>query len=103
MENLDIKGLASAMRRRAVWLNQKSSSHMQSGWGDKSSVVSSLLEMADVIDSWSGEYLGKEDSEELYMKRKYGYVDSAGVRHQGDYTAEPLTMDERIAYMRDRN
>lgn len=94
--------LADAMRRRARWLNDsnKSNSHMESGWGDKSSVISALYEMADVIDSWSGEYLSKEDAEKEHYRRRYGYTDENGNRISGDYDAKPLTLDERRAIVR---
>lgn len=96
--------LAEALRRRAHWLNQsnKTNSHMESGWGDKSSVISALLEMADVVDSWSGEYLGKEDAEEEWSRRRYGYTDKDGNRIPGDYDCKPLTMEERRAIVKDK-
>jgi hypothetical protein len=81
------KSLAAAMRERAHWLRDKTNSHMESGWGDRNSVMSALLEMADVIDSWSGEYLSKEDAEKEHHKRRFG--------PNGDYDAPALTMEER--------
>lgn len=97
--------LAEALRRRAHWINQsnKTNSHMEYGWADKNSVVGALLEMADVVDSWSGEYLSKEDAEIEYSNRKYGYHDKHGVRHPGDYDAKPLTQEERRAIARQRH
>jgi hypothetical protein len=94
--------LAEAMRRRAHWLNQsnKTNSHMEYGWADTKNVVGALLEMADVIDSWSGEYLSKEDTEIEYMRRRYGYTDEHGNRIPGDYDAKPLTREERRANAR---
>ena len=94
--------LAEALRRRADWLNQsnKTNSHLEYGWSDTKNVVGALLEMADVIDSWSGEYLSKEDAEIENGKRRYGYTDENGVRHSGDYDAKPLTMQERRAIAR---
>lgn len=91
--------LAAAMRRRASWLNEsnKTNSHMEYGWADTKNVIGALLEMADVIDSWSGEYISKEDAEEEYSRRRYGYTDEKGVRHPGDYDAKPLTREERRA------
>lgn len=82
-----MKSLATALRERASWLRDKSSSHMESGWGDKPSVIAALYEIADVVDSWSGEYLSKEEAEEEWNRRRYG--------PNGDYDAKPLTMDER--------
>lgn len=87
--NSEVTSLAEAMRKRAHWLRDKTNSHMEGGWGDKFSVISSLLEMADVIDSWSGEYLSKEDAEEEHARRRYG--------PNGDWDAKPLTMEERRA------
>jgi len=91
--------LAEALRRRATWLNQsnKTNSHLEYGWADTKNVVGALLEMADVVDSWSGEYISKEDAEEEYYRRRYGYTDENGVRHPGDYDAKPLTHEERRA------
>lgn len=73
---------------------------MENGWGDKNTVVAALLEMADVIDSWSGEYLSKEDTETEVASRKYGRTDEFGVYHPGDYDAKPLTKEERREYMK---
>lgn len=89
--------LADAMRRRASWLNQsnKTNSHMEYGWADTKNVVGALLEMADVIDSWSGEYMSKEDAEEEYGRRRWGYTDEHGTRAPGDYDAKPLTKEQR--------
>ncbi len=91
--------LAEAMRRRASWLNDslRASSHLEYFWADTKNVVGALLEMADVVDSWSGEYISKEDAEEEYYRRRYGYTDENGVSHPGDYDAKPLTRDERRA------
>ena len=100
----DPTSLADAMRRRAHWLNQsnKTNSHMEYGWADTKNVVGALLEMADVIDSWSGEYLSKEDSETEWNRRRYGYTDENGTRHTGDYDAKPLTQEERRAIAQER-
>lgn len=91
--------LADAMRRRASWLNEsnKTNSHMECSWADTKNVVGALLEMADVIDSWSGEYISKEDAEEDFNRRRWGYTDKAGVRNYGDSNAKPLTREERRA------
>lgn len=96
--------LADAMRRRAHWLNQsnKTSSHLEYGWADTKNVVGALLEMADVIDSWSGEYLSKEDAEVEYNRRRYGYTDENGNSIFGDYNAKPLTMEERRAILNNK-
>lgn len=99
---IDNISLAEAMRRRAHWLNQsnKTNSHLEYGWADTKNVVGALLEMADVIDSWSGEYLSKEDTEIENGRRKYGYTDENGIRHSGDYDCKPLTREERRAIAR---
>lgn len=99
-----MQSLADAMRRRAHWLNQsnKTNSHLEYGWADTKNVVGALLEMADVIDSWSGEYLSKEDAEEEWGRRRYGYRDENGNRIPGDYDCKPLTMEERRAIVRDK-
>lgn len=94
------QSLADALRRRARWLNDKTSSHRESGWGDHHSVVSALYEFADVVDSWSGEYLSKEDAEIENRQRLYGYTDEAGTRYPGNYDAKPLTLDERRAIVK---
>ncbi len=94
--------LAEALRRRAHWLDQsnKTNSHMEYVWADKKNVVGALLEMADVVDSWSGEYLGKEDAEEEWSRRRYGYTDKDGTRVPGDYNTKPLTIEERRAIVK---
>jgi hypothetical protein len=93
------KSLAEALRQRASWLNETNmtSSHMEYGWADKNNVVGALLEMADVIDSWSGEYISKEDAQEDYYRRRWGYTDENGTRNYGDANAKPLTREERRA------
>lgn len=100
-----MQSLADAMRRRAHWLNQsnKTNSHTEYGWADKKNVVGALLEMADVIDSWSGEYLSKEDAEEEWGRRRYGYTDENGNRVLGDYDCKPLTMEERRAIVKGKH
>lgn len=99
------QSLADALRRRAHWLNQsnKTNSHMEYGWAETKNVVGALLEMADVVDSWSGEYLSKEDTEIEYGRRRYGYTDEHGNRIVGDYDCKPLTLDERRAIAQRRN
>jgi hypothetical protein len=86
--------LADAMRHRANWLRGKDSNCMECGWGDKSSVVAALYEMADVIDSWSGEYLSKEETHEENQRRRWGTT------HWTEEPREPMTMEERRAAVR---
>jgi hypothetical protein len=86
------KSLAQAMRERADFLYaRESNSYLEHGWGDKSSVIAALLEMADVIDSWSGEYLSKELTYEENQRRRYG-------ASEGTY----MTMEERIAAVKNK-
>ena len=86
------KSLAQALRERADFLYaQESKSYMEFGWGDKDNVIAALLEMADVIDSWSGEYLSKELTYEENQRRRYG-------ASQGTY----MTMEERIAAVKNK-
>ena len=87
----DPKSLADAMRERAAFLNARNSnSYMEYGWGDQNSVIAALYEMADVIDSWSGEYLSKELTYEEDQRRRWG-------GHWSDDPREPMTMEERRA------
>jgi hypothetical protein len=89
------KSLAQAMRERADFLYaRQSNSYLEYGWGDKNSVIAALLEMADVIDSWSGEYLSKELTYEENERRRYN------VGFNGpNYT---MTMEERIAAVKNK-
>ena len=86
------KSLAQAMRERADFLYaRESNSYLEYGWGDKNSVIAALLEMADVIDSWSGEYLSKELTYEENQRRRYG------VKQQ-----LTMTMEERVAAVKNK-
>lgn len=88
------KSLAQALRERAEFLNTlESSSHLEYSWGDKDNVIAALLEFADVVDSWSGEYLSKELTYDENHRRRYG-----GQRN--DPVNFPMTMEERIAAAR---
>jgi hypothetical protein len=90
------QSLADAMRKRANWLNesQRTNSHMEYGWGDKNSVIAALLEIADVVDSWSGEYLSKEDTHDENQRRRWGNP------HWTTDPQPPMTMEERRAAVR---
>lgn len=94
MNTMNTQSLADAMRKRAQFLTDKSSSsYLEYGWGDKNSVVAALYEMADVIDSWSGEYLSKEETYDENQRRRWG----------SHWTVEPpgpMTMEERRAAVR---
>lgn len=90
------KSLAAAMRERAIWLHGKTESHMETAWGDKNSVIASLNEMADVIDSWSGEYLSKEETHKENSRRRWG------TQHWSIDPQPPMTMEERIAVAKKR-
>lgn len=85
------KSLAEAMRERARFLDCQSSSFLEYSWGDKNNVIAALYEMADVIDSWSGEYLSKEKTYSEDQRRRYG------ARHWTQTPQQPMTMEERIA------
>ena len=90
--------LANAMRERANFLNaRQSDSYLEYGWGDKSSVIAALLEMADVIDSWSGEYLSKEETYDENQRRRWG------TKHWADEPQEPMTMEERREWARKKS
>lgn len=84
-ESHKITTLAEALRFRAKWLRNRSSSALEFPWGDTSSVIASLLETADVIDSWSGEYLSKEETYKINEYRKYSFGNPS----------DPMTMEER--------
>jgi hypothetical protein len=84
------KSLAEALRERAEFLNKYPNTR-EYGWGDSHSVVAALYEFADVVDSWSGEYLSKELTYEENQRRRYG------AKHWTQPQAEPMTMEERIA------
>lgn len=90
------ESLAEAMRERARWLREKgSNSFLESGWGDSASVQAALLEMADVINSWSGEYLSKEKTYDENQRRRFG-------GHWTQPPQEPMTMEERVQAVRQR-
>lgn len=84
------KSLAQALRERAEFL-RKYPNTCECGWGDSASVVSALYEFADVVDSWSGEYLSKELTYEENQRRRYGN------RHWTQPEPPPMTMQERRA------
>lgn len=92
-----MESLSEALRKRAWWLKKKQSdSFLEYGWGDKNSVIASLLEFADVVDSWNGEYLSKEDSEHEHHVRQYGGTSElTGNEYKGDWDIKPLTMEDR--------
>lgn len=73
--------LADALRERAKFLDERSSdSYLEYLWGDKKNVIAALLEIADVISSWSDEYLSKELTYKENERRRW-----------------PMTMEERRA------
>lgn len=78
--------LADALRERANFLNaRQSDSYLEGGWADKRNVIGALLEFADVVDSWSGEYLSKELTYEENQRRRWSNPQEP-----------PMTMEERI-------
>ena len=84
------KSLATAMRERAHFLKERGNSYQEYAWGDLNNTVAALLEMADVIDSWSGEYLSKEETYQENRRRQYGTT------HWTQKEQPPMTMEERI-------
>jgi len=88
MEGIIMKSLAAAFRERAEFLNQRDL--RETTMGDKASVISALYEMADVVDSWSGEYLSKEETYEENQNRRWG------TKHRSVDPQPPMTMEERI-------
>lgn len=83
------------MRDRANFLNARDSkSYLEYGWADTNNVIGSLMEMADVIDSWSGEYLSKEETYAENQRRRYGTT------HWSQTPQELLTMEERRAMVK---
>ena len=80
--------LAQALRERADFLNaRQSDSYLEYSWGDKDDVIAALYEFADVVDSWSGEYLSKELTYEENQSRLWGRSSPI----------PSMTMEERIA------
>jgi hypothetical protein len=80
--------LAQALRERADFLNaRQSDSYLEYRWGDRNNVVAALYEFADVVDSWSGEYLSKELTYEENQSRRWGRSSPI----------PSMTMEERIA------
>lgn len=72
-ENITPQKLSDALRDRANFLNKHSASYLEVPTSEhKGDVIASLLEIADVIDSWSGEILSKEDLFFLNQKRRIG-------------------------------
>lgn len=89
------QSLAQALRERAEFLNaRQSDSYLEYGWGDKKTVIAVLLEFADVVDSWSGEYLSKELTYEENQRRRWGN------RHWTQPEDPLMTMEERVAAAR---
>lgn len=80
------KSLADALRERATFLREHPN-HREYVWGDGDSVIASLYEMADVVSSWSGDYLSKEET----------YLENQRRRHGLPSGKQPMTMEERVA------
>lgn len=87
----EAKSLAQAMRERAKFLKDKSTA-LEYGWGDTNNVIAALFEFADVVDSWSGEYLSKELTYEENQRRRWSTTHPS--------SQKPMTMEERIAAVR---
>jgi hypothetical protein len=87
------KSLSTALRERAEFLNaRQSDSYLEHGWGDKNSVIAALYEFADVVDSWSGEYLSKELTYEENQRRRWGRQP----------VQQSMTMEERIQAVKNK-
>jgi hypothetical protein len=84
------KSLAEALRERARFLVNRPDSR-EYVWGDNRSVVSALYEFADVVSSWSGDYLSKELTYEENQRRRWSTT------HWSQTNTPPMTMEERIA------
>lgn len=78
------QSLADAIRSRARYLLEHTS-HLEYNFGDTRNVVASLFKLADLIDSWSGEYLSKEET----------YKENERRRWLTRPTQKPMTMEER--------
>ena len=85
------QSLAEALRDRADFLKDKSSAFLEHGWGETSNVVAALYEFADVVDSWSGEYLSKEETHKENERRRWSTT------HWTQTNTPPMTMEERRA------
>lgn len=90
------KSLADAFRDRAKFLRDRPE-QVETRLGDINSVVASLYEMADVIDSWSGEYLSKELTYQEDQNRRWGSP------HWSVDPQPPMTMEERVEAVRKPN
>jgi hypothetical protein len=89
------KSLADALRERANFLRDKSTA-LEYGWGDTNNVIAALFEFADVVDSWSGEYLSKELTYEENQRRRWNTT------HWTQTNEPPMTMEERVAAVKKR-
>lgn len=81
--------LAQALRERARFLDEHPE-YREYRWGDDKNVMAALYEFADVVDSWSGEYLSKELTYEENQRRRWGRTSPI----------PPMTMEERKAAVR---
>lgn len=90
-----MQSLAQAFRDRAKFLDKHQD--LEYGWADTKNVIGALLEFADVIDSWSGEYLSKELTYEENQKRRWGSP------HWTIDPQPPMTMEERIEAVKKPN
>lgn len=88
------KSLADALRERAKFLRDYPN-YRDFVWGDCDSVIASLYEMADVVSSWSGEYLSKEETYLENQRRRYDPTNPSA--------QQPMTMEERVAAVKKYN
>ena len=96
------KSLSEALRERAKWLEGKSDSHLENPWGDVRAVRAAILEIADVISSWSGEIVSKEEAEEINRRRRGGYMKPDRSWEPSRYDVKPLSREERIQIAQQR-
>lgn len=78
------QSLADAIRTRARYLLEHTT-HLEYKFGDTRNVVALLFELADLMDSWSGEYLSKEET----------YNENERRRWLTQPTQKSMTMEER--------
>lgn len=90
MKETTTKSLSEALRDRADFLRNHPR-HIEYGCGDDKNVIAALLETADVIDSWSGEYLSKELTYKENQRRQWS------PRRWTQPDPPPMTMEERRA------
>ena len=90
MKEITTKSLSEALRDRAEFIRAHPR-RLEYGWGDDTNVIAALYEFADVVDSWSGEYLSKELTYKENQRRRWNKT------HWTQTEEPPMTMEERRA------